>query len=43
VATSNPFSARTRLLELAWLEIQTWVNSLHDENGAPLAASSVTK
>ncbi|MEV4335710.1 tyrosine-type recombinase/integrase [Streptomyces sp. NPDC049590] len=32
-----------RLYELAWLEIQTWVNGLHDENGGPLAASSVTK
>jgi integrase len=32
-----------KLYELAWLEIQTWVNSLHDENGGPLAASSVTK
>ncbi|MFB6771095.1 tyrosine-type recombinase/integrase [Streptomyces sp. NPDC056337] len=32
-----------KLYELAWLEIQTWANSLHDENGGPLAASSVTK
>jgi len=32
-----------KLYELAWLEIQTWVNSLHDENSGPLAASSVTK
>ncbi|MFM9675828.1 tyrosine-type recombinase/integrase [Streptomyces brasiliscabiei] len=32
-----------KLYELAWLEIQTWVNGLHDENGGPLAASSVTK
>ncbi|MET8765525.1 site-specific integrase [Streptomyces sp. NPDC004658] len=32
-----------KLYELAWLEIQTWVNGLHDANGGPLAASSVTK
>ncbi|MFE9645274.1 tyrosine-type recombinase/integrase [Streptomyces sp. NPDC006365] len=32
-----------RLFELGWLEIQTWVNALHDENGGPLAAASVTK
>ncbi|MEH0428787.1 site-specific integrase [Streptomyces stelliscabiei] len=32
-----------KLYELAWLEIQTWVNGLHDENGGALAASSVTK
>ncbi|MEV0446083.1 tyrosine-type recombinase/integrase [Streptomyces spectabilis] len=32
-----------RLYELGWLEIQNWVNALHDENGGPLAAASVTK
>ncbi|WP_327230849.1 tyrosine-type recombinase/integrase [Streptomyces murinus] len=32
-----------RLYELAWLEIQTWAQGLHDQNGGPLAASSVTK
>ncbi|MFI7014430.1 tyrosine-type recombinase/integrase [Streptomyces sp. NPDC050164] len=32
-----------KLYELAWLEIQTWTNGLHDENGGPLAASSVVK
>ncbi|MFF5984364.1 tyrosine-type recombinase/integrase [Streptomyces olindensis] len=32
-----------KLYELAWLEIQTWTNKLHDENGGPLAASSVVK
>ncbi|WP_189106182.1 tyrosine-type recombinase/integrase [Streptomyces camponoticapitis] len=31
------------LYELDWLGIQTWVNELHDKNGGPLAASSVTK
>ncbi|WP_432041473.1 tyrosine-type recombinase/integrase [Streptomyces cadmiisoli] len=39
----EPVLGRYRLFELAWLEIQTWVNGLHDENGGPLAASSVTK
>ncbi|MFJ2174388.1 tyrosine-type recombinase/integrase [Streptomyces sp. NPDC087851] len=32
-----------KLFEFSWLGIQTWVNSLHDANGGPLAASSVTK
>jgi integrase len=32
-----------KLFELGWLDIQTWTNELHDENGGPLAASSVTK
>ncbi|MFI9824472.1 tyrosine-type recombinase/integrase [Streptomyces sp. NPDC052013] len=39
----EPVFGRTPLFELAWREIQLWVNSLHDENGGPLAASSVTK
>ncbi|MEU1141838.1 site-specific integrase [Streptomyces sp. NPDC005885] len=39
----EPFLGSYRLFELAWLEIQTWTNSLHDETGGPLAASSVTK
>ncbi|REE62171.1 site-specific recombinase XerD [Streptomyces sp. 3212.3] len=39
----EPAFGRTRLFELAWREIQLWVNSLHDENGGPFAASSVTK
>ncbi|MEU0332170.1 site-specific integrase [Streptomyces sp. NPDC006193] len=39
----QPAFGSTRLFELAWREIQLWVNSLHDENGGPLAASSVTK
>ncbi|MBL1108036.1 tyrosine-type recombinase/integrase [Streptomyces sp. 5-8] len=38
-----PTFGSVRLFELAWREIQLWVNSLHDENGGPLAASSVTK
>ncbi|MFJ1581606.1 tyrosine-type recombinase/integrase [Streptomyces sp. NPDC088182] len=38
-----PVLGSYRLFELAWLEIQTWTNGLHDENGGPLAASSVTK
>lgn len=39
----EPVFGSYRLFELSWLEIQTWVNSLHDENGGPLAAASVTK
>ncbi|MFE7128902.1 tyrosine-type recombinase/integrase [Streptomyces sp. NPDC057617] len=39
----SPTFAGVKLYELAWLEIQTWVNGLHDQNGGPLAASSVTK
>ncbi|MEV5606970.1 tyrosine-type recombinase/integrase [Streptomyces sp. NPDC052225] len=39
----EPTFGSYRLFELTWLEIQTWVNSLHDENGGPLAAASVTK
>ena len=38
-----PTFGSVRLYELAWREIQLWVNALHDENGGPLAASSVTK
>jgi integrase len=38
-----PTFGSVRLYELAWREIQLWVNGLHDENGGPLAASSVTK
>ncbi|MFD4275066.1 tyrosine-type recombinase/integrase [Streptomyces cyaneofuscatus] len=34
---------KTKLYEFSWLGIQTWVNSLHDANGGPLAASSVVK
>ncbi|WP_435643402.1 tyrosine-type recombinase/integrase [Streptomyces sp. H49] len=39
----EPAFGSLRLFELAWLEIQTWVQGLHDQNGGPLAASSVTK
>ncbi|MCX4661467.1 tyrosine-type recombinase/integrase [Streptomyces uncialis] len=39
----EPFLGSHRLFELGWLDIQTWVNGRHDENGGPLAASSVTK
>lgn len=38
-----PTFAGVRLYEMAWRETQLWVNALHDENGGPLAASSVTK
>lgn len=36
------FGAR-RLIDLTWLDIQNWVNSIWDGNGGPLAASSVVK
>ncbi|MFI8254129.1 tyrosine-type recombinase/integrase [Streptomyces filamentosus] len=39
----QPYLGSYRLYELGWLEIQTWVNGLHDQNGGPLGASSVTK
>ncbi|MGW7085062.1 tyrosine-type recombinase/integrase [Streptomyces sp. NPDC054871] len=39
----EPTFGSYRLFELSWLEIQNWVNQLHDENGGPLQASSVTK
>ncbi|HEY5836026.1 tyrosine-type recombinase/integrase [Streptomyces sp.] len=32
-----------RLYELGYMEIQAWVNRLHDGNGGPLAAGSVIK
>ncbi|MCD7440299.1 site-specific integrase [Streptomyces lincolnensis] len=38
-----PTFAGVRLYEMEWRETQLWVNALHDENGGPLAASSVTK
>ncbi|MEV8600497.1 tyrosine-type recombinase/integrase [Streptomyces griseoviridis] len=38
-----PTFAQVRLFEMEWRETQLWVNSLHDENGGPLKASSVTK
>ncbi|MFF8656754.1 tyrosine-type recombinase/integrase [Streptomyces huasconensis] len=39
----EPAFGSYRLFELSWLEIQNWVNALHDENGGPLRAPSVTK
>ncbi|WP_405676840.1 tyrosine-type recombinase/integrase [Streptomyces sp. NBC_01511] len=39
----SPAFAGTRLFEMEWREAQLWVNALHDKNGGPLAASSVTK
>ncbi|MFG2144103.1 tyrosine-type recombinase/integrase [Streptomyces sp. NPDC048696] len=39
----EPAFGSWRLYELGWLEIQNWVNSLWDQNGGPLAASSVPK
>ncbi|WHX19796.1 tyrosine-type recombinase/integrase [Streptomyces malaysiensis subsp. malaysiensis] len=38
-----PHFGSWRLVELSYLEIQGWVNELHDGNGGPLAASSVVK
>ncbi|MGW5408965.1 tyrosine-type recombinase/integrase [Streptomyces spiralis] len=38
-----PTFAGVRLYEMEWRQTQLWVNALHDENGGPLAASSVTK
>ncbi|MFE2045690.1 tyrosine-type recombinase/integrase [Streptomyces sp. NPDC059477] len=38
-----PAFGSVRLFEMQWRETQLWVNSLHDENGGPLAASSVVK
>ncbi|MET7412463.1 site-specific integrase [Streptomyces rubiginosohelvolus] len=32
-----------RLVDITWLDVQNWVNSIWDGNGGPLAASSVTK
>ena len=32
-----------KLYELGYMEIQSWVNRLHDKNGGPLAAGSVIK
>ncbi|MFS4107523.1 tyrosine-type recombinase/integrase [Streptomyces sp. PD-S100-1] len=39
----SPTFASLKLYEMAWREIQMWVNGLYDENGGPLSASSVTK
>ncbi|MEU3598817.1 tyrosine-type recombinase/integrase [Streptomyces sp. NPDC006798] len=39
----GPGLGATRLVDLGWLGIQTWVNALAIENGGPLSASSVTK
>ncbi|MGI5196528.1 tyrosine-type recombinase/integrase [Streptomyces sp. CA-288835] len=39
----EPAFGTWRLIDLTWLDIQNWVNALHDENGGPLAASSVVK
>ncbi|MET9973880.1 tyrosine-type recombinase/integrase [Streptomyces microflavus] len=39
----EPHWGALKLYEFSWLGIQTWVNHLHDENGGPLAASSVVK
>ncbi|MGW4883406.1 tyrosine-type recombinase/integrase [Streptomyces murinus] len=38
-----PTFGSVKLFEMEWRETQLWVNALHDENGGPLAASSVTK
>ncbi|MEU6535573.1 site-specific integrase [Streptomyces sp. NPDC047000] len=38
-----PTFASVKLFEMEWRQTQLWVNALHDENGGPLAASSVTK
>ncbi|MEV1079930.1 site-specific integrase [Streptomyces sp. NPDC050211] len=38
-----PTFANVKLYEMEWRATQLWVNALHDENGGPLAASSVTK
>ncbi|MFM9602737.1 tyrosine-type recombinase/integrase [Streptomyces turgidiscabies] len=32
-----------RLVDITWLDVQNWVNSIWDGTGGPLAASSVTK
>ncbi|MGW7196600.1 tyrosine-type recombinase/integrase [Streptomyces chryseus] len=39
----EPHLGAMKLYEFSWLGIQIWVNSLHDANGGPLAASSVVK
>lgn len=39
----SPTFRSTKLFEMEWREIQLWVSALHDKNGGPLAASSVTK
>ncbi|MFF1416515.1 tyrosine-type recombinase/integrase [Streptomyces sp. NPDC058280] len=39
----SPAFSSVKLFEMEWRETQLWVNSLHDENGGPLAASSVVK
>lgn len=39
----EPHFGSWKLYELGWLEIQAWVNGLHDANGGPLAPASVTK
>ncbi|TXL91636.1 tyrosine-type recombinase/integrase [Streptomyces sp. IB2014 016-6] len=39
----EPYFGSYRLYELTWLEIQSWINGLHDKNGGPLAASSAVK
>lgn len=38
-----PAFGSLRLYQLEYLEIQGWVNRLHDKNGGPLAAGSVIK
>jgi integrase len=38
-----PAFGSQRLYELGYMEIQGWVNRLHDKNGGPLAAGSVIK
>ncbi|MGW3442230.1 tyrosine-type recombinase/integrase [Streptomyces sp. NPDC001076] len=38
-----PTFASVKLWEMQWRETQLWVNALHEDNGGPLAASSVTK
>ncbi|MGW6459356.1 tyrosine-type recombinase/integrase [Streptomyces sp. NPDC055078] len=39
----EPHFGSLRLYEFEWREIQLWVNGLVDENGGPLAPSSVVK
>lgn len=39
----EPWFGSWRLYELSWLDIQKWINGLHDKNGGPLAASSCAK
>jgi integrase len=39
----EPAFGSWQLVDLTWLDIQNWVNSIWDGNGGPLAASSVVK